>query len=95
MSDRRTFTPDECETVFHAALKAGDARGVEAALLVMAPQDPHRAERLYDDLRAALAIARVIQAGRRACSGCGRSGGELTEDGCPECGPSAEIGVAS
>lgn len=32
--------------------------------------------------------------GRRQCLSCGRSGGELTENGCPSCGPAAEIGEA-
>lgn len=30
---------------------------------------------------------------RCQCLNCGRSGGELTENGCPSCGPNAEIGV--
>ena len=62
-----TFTPDLCEQMFHAALAAGDARGVEAALLVMAPQDPHRAERLYNAVRVALAIRRPNPTGARPC----------------------------
>lgn len=28
---------------------------------------------------------------RRQCTGCARAGGELTENGCPSCGPKAEI----
>lgn len=46
-----------------------------------------------DDLRALAGYieARDRVAARRACGGCGRSGGELTENGCPECGPTAEI----
>lgn len=52
------FTADQCERLFHAALAAGDARGVEAALTVMAPQDPYRAERLLNSIRMALAICR-------------------------------------
>lgn len=27
----------------------------------------------------------------RHCRGCGRAGGELTEDGCPTCGPAADV----
>lgn len=50
-------TPDECEQIFHAALTAGDARGVEAALTLMTPQDPHRAQLLLDTVRFALEIA--------------------------------------
>jgi len=49
--------PDACERIFHAALSAGDARGVEAALLVLAPQDPERARRLYDALAVAVRVA--------------------------------------
>lgn len=53
----RTFTPDECEQLFHAALEAGDARGVEAALTVLAVQDPHRAGYLLELTRFALTLA--------------------------------------
>ncbi len=49
--------PDVLERIFHAALAAGDARGVEAALMVMAPIDPHRAERLFEATKGALALA--------------------------------------
>jgi Lon protease-like protein len=49
--------PDTLEAIFHAALKAGDARGVEAALTVMAPIDPRRAERLLEATRAGVALA--------------------------------------
>lgn len=38
---------------------------------------------------------RGIIPGRRQCRGCGRSGGELTENGCPSCGPSADIGIVA
>jgi uridine phosphorylase len=50
-------TPDQLEQVFHAALKEGDARGVGAALRLMAVQDPGRAQRLADALDTALKIA--------------------------------------
>ena len=53
-------TPDQCEVIFHEMIRRGDARGVEAALTVMAPQDPHRAERLLGDLRTALALAAAM-----------------------------------
>ncbi len=49
--------PDVLEALFYAALKAGDARGVEAALMVMAPIDPHRAERLLNAVKAGVAVA--------------------------------------
>ncbi|MER7331641.1 MULTISPECIES: hypothetical protein [unclassified Micromonospora] len=51
------FDPDTCERIFRAALAAGDFKGVEAALTVMAPQDPHRAQTLHDTLQLGLAMA--------------------------------------
>lgn len=48
----------DCETIFHAALAAGDTRGVEAALTLLAVKDPPRAGLLYNTLRVGLAIAR-------------------------------------
>lgn len=72
-----TFDADTCEQIFHAALAARDFKGVEAALTVMAPQDPHRAELLFNTLKVGLALADE----RRGCRGCGRSGGELSENG--------------
>lgn len=51
-----TFDADTCEQIFHAALAAGDIKGVEAALTVMAPQDPHRAQGLLDMLHVGLAL---------------------------------------
>lgn len=51
------FTADQLEEVFHAALAAGDAKGVEAALLVMTTVDPYRAGYLYETLEVALAVA--------------------------------------
>lgn len=47
----------DCEAIFHAALAAGDTRGVEAALALLAVRDPNRAGLLYDTLRVGLAIA--------------------------------------
>lgn len=58
---RILFTPDQCEEIYHAALGAGDIRGVEAALTVMAVQDPHRAQRLMDLTRMALIVAEAGQ----------------------------------
>lgn len=51
------LSPDDCERIFHAALSAGDARGVEAALTVMAAVDPHRAGHLLELTRLALYMA--------------------------------------
>lgn len=50
---------DTCERIFHAALADRDWKGVEAALTVMAPQDPRRAQLLYDTLKVGLALARA------------------------------------
>lgn len=52
----RTFTADDLERMFRAALGAGDVRGVEAALTVLAGQDPRRAQGLFDETRAALEV---------------------------------------
>lgn len=57
----RQWTGEVLEQVFHAALGKGDIRGVEAALTVMAGVDPRRAQRLYDDLKTAHAIAVFVK----------------------------------
>lgn len=54
MTERTLPSPGDCELIFHAALRAGDAKGVEAALIALAVQDPHRAGELYDLLQIAL-----------------------------------------
>lgn len=49
---------------------------------------------LVRELRPDMRVLRQIlpRATRmRRCQGCGRAGGELTENGCPTCGPDAEI----
>ena len=46
-----------CERIVHAALAGGDMRGVEAALLLMAPQDPRRAQELIDAMQMGLILA--------------------------------------
>jgi hypothetical protein len=56
-ANRPEFDPDTCERIFRAALAAGDIEGVGAALTVMAPQDPHRAQLLLDTLRVGVALA--------------------------------------
>lgn len=55
------YTAEQLETVFHAALQAGDVKGVEAALLVMTRVDPHRAGELFDDLKVAVRYAREVR----------------------------------
>lgn len=54
------LTPDVLETIVHAALKAHDLKGVEAALMLMAVRDPYRCEQLRDTLLAALAVAEAL-----------------------------------
>lgn len=49
------------EDVFFAAVRAGDAKGVDAALRLLAVEDPRRAEQLVDQLRLALDIALVSE----------------------------------
>lgn len=65
----QNFDLDTCERIFHAALAAGDFKGVEAALTVMAPQDPHRAELLFNTLKVGLAIARLRTQAERHTDG--------------------------
>lgn len=52
------LTADDCVRIFHAALAAGDIRGVEAALTVLAVRDPHCARELHEGLELAMEIAR-------------------------------------
>jgi len=54
---------DECERIFHAALSAGDTRGVEAALVLLAVQNPHRAQALLDARPGGAAHRRVRDIG--------------------------------
>ncbi|MGV8847606.1 MAG: hypothetical protein ACOH1Y_09860 [Propionicimonas sp.] len=51
------YTADQLEQIFHAALKAGDIKGVDAALLVMATIDPLHAQRLLKSLQVSVALA--------------------------------------
>ena len=50
------FTPDVCERIIHSALEAGDVKAVHAALILMAPQDPDRAQMLVDTLKLGIAL---------------------------------------
>lgn len=59
------LTPDVLVQMFHAALAAGDVRGVEAALKVLAVRDPHRAQELHDALELGLEIAALEEAKNR------------------------------
>lgn len=54
------WTGESLEQVFHAALGAGDIKGVEAALTVMAGVDPRRAQQLFDDLKFAVRFADMV-----------------------------------
>jgi hypothetical protein len=55
--DINSLTADDCEQMFHASLRNGDTRGVDAALRLLAVRDPHRAQDLLDLTRMALTIA--------------------------------------
>ncbi len=57
-------TAEQCEETFHAALRERDIRGVEAALLVLAVQDPHRAQDLFETTKVALELIDAADAGR-------------------------------
>jgi hypothetical protein len=52
-------TVDQCRQAFHKALYAGDPDGVEAALIVMAEQDPDQARHLSACLHMAVRIAQT------------------------------------
>jgi hypothetical protein len=54
VADRQLPSPGDCELIFHAALRAG-----EAALMALVAQDPHRAGELYDLLQIALQLGGV------------------------------------
>lgn len=62
-TDQIEFTGEQLEEIFHAALKAGDAKGVEAALTVMCAVDAPRAMKLYNDLKDALTVIKVLGLG--------------------------------
>lgn len=59
-TDRHEFTGKQLEEIFHAALGAGDIKGVEAALTVMVRVDAPRAIRLWDLLKRAKVIAEFL-----------------------------------
>lgn len=63
------LTATQCEEIFHAALSKGDAKGVEAALILLAVRDPHRAQVLLNSVRAALIIATDPEAAAVARAG--------------------------
>lgn len=50
-------TAAQYEKIFHAALTAGDVKGVEGALIGLALKDPHRAQDLLDITRIGLKVA--------------------------------------
>lgn len=59
--DAWTRDPDTLECIFHAALRAGDAEGVDASLRLLLACDAPRAIRLFDDLRTGLAVVSVLR----------------------------------
>lgn len=50
------WTPGQLEAVIHAALKDRDFQGVEAALRLLALEDPHRAREILDTLNLAVSL---------------------------------------
>jgi hypothetical protein len=56
-------TADQLVEIFHEALAAGNMRGVEAALLGLAVQDPHRADNLWQTLKLSVALVAAADAG--------------------------------
>jgi hypothetical protein len=77
VAERTLPNPGDCELIFHAALRAGDAKGVEAALIALAVQDPRRAQDLYDLLKIALHLGGVGPDARTTETN--PSGGESSE----------------
>ena len=55
------WTADQVEAIFHHSLGAGDIQGVDAALRVMLRLDVDRACDLYEDLKAAVRVAKGIR----------------------------------
>lgn len=51
----------------------------------------HDGEEQCDGMVLPPSVAKATGRGRRQCVRCARSGGELSENGCPSCGPDAEI----
>lgn len=56
--DLSKLTPDQLEAAIHKALQLRDVQAVYGLLLLLAPKDPYRADRIRTDLLAALALAR-------------------------------------
>lgn len=53
-------TPDVLEQIVHQALQNADLKGVHAALTLMAPQDPERAQSLLDTIQLGLNLGRPL-----------------------------------
>lgn len=88
---------DELDDIRDHAVALDDSAGSAKELRALLLQALDDLEGAYARINVAydrlLTDPRPKVGGRRQCLGCGRSGGELTENGCPSCGPSAEIGV--
>ncbi len=59
-------TAAEVEDIFHRALRAGDTKGIVAALTALAPRDPERALELFEAVKVGLKIAKENDAARAA-----------------------------
>lgn len=77
------LSPADCELIVHAALRAGDARAVHAALHLLASKDPRRAGELLGIVKLALLVAKSESTDRIE----GPSAPADAERGTPAAGP--------
>jgi hypothetical protein len=54
------ISADDLETALHNALSAGDIEAVEVFLRALLSVDPRRAIKVYDELKDALTVVRVL-----------------------------------
>ncbi len=87
---RATGLPCEC-TGLKVAPGTADTAHPEGVCVCGHEPDEHDGEEQCDGMVLPDSAVEATGRGRRQCTGCARSGGELTENGCPSCGPLAEI----
>lgn len=56
-----SYTDDQLVAGITNALKAGDMQAVEAIMLVLAGQNPQRAQEVFDTMKVGVLVARVSQ----------------------------------